>query len=166
MNIRDNKGITLMAEVMTILLMILIVSIITYSSLSTIQVRNLNNMYSDIVNIQEKAQIYYLKNGEAPVNDETVSEEIINSIDDEKNPNDEIGQYYKVDFSLLDNISLNNKQTENNYYFMNKKTLTVYFSKGVEVDDENDTKVYHTLPSNYKGIGGAEKTALNVSKYQ
>ena len=46
MNFRDNKGITLVAEVITIILLLLIVSIITYSSKSTFQIRNLNNMYA------------------------------------------------------------------------------------------------------------------------
>ena len=164
MNIRDNKGITLMAEVITILILIMIVSIISYSSMSSLQVRNLNNMYTDIVNIQEKAANYYLKYGSAPVTSEKISYSVENNIIDEKNPNDENGQYYKINFSLLNNISLNNKQTADNYYFMNARTLTVYYSKGVTIENLSggtSTKTYHTLPTNYEGV-----SKLNINNYQ
>ena len=160
MNIRDNKGITLMAEVITVLLLLLIISIITYSSVSSLQVRRLNDMYADIVTIQGKAQNYYIKYGEAPVTDDKVQESIIESISEELNPNDDSEGYYKVDISKLNNITLNNKQ-DDNYYFINTKTLTVYYSKGVEIKNSNDgsKKTYHTLPSNK-----AQK--LEVSDYQ
>lgn len=162
MNIRDNKGITLMAEVITIILLLLIVSIITYSSMSSLQVRNLNDMYADIVNIQDKAANYYLKYGKAPVTTTQVPGTVISAMSDELNPNDD-GNYYVVNLSNLNNISLNNKQTDENYYFINNKTLTVYYSKGVKVDKLNNIgeKTYHTLPSNYEGI---EK--LEVGSYQ
>lgn len=164
MNIRNNKGITLMAEVITVIVLLMIISIISYSSMSSLQVRNLNNMYSDIVNIQEKAANYYLKYGSAPVTTEAVSSSVESNIASEKNPNDEAGKYYKINFSLLNNMSLNNKQTDDNYYFMNAKTLTVYYSKGVTIDNLNDgssAKTYHTLPSNYEGVSN-----LNVDKYK
>lgn len=163
MNIRDNKGITLMAEVITVLILLMIISIISYSSMSSLQVRNLNNMYSDIVNIQEKAANYYLKYKQAPVTTEAVPSSVIDSIATEKNLNDEEGKYYKINFSAL-NMSLNNKQTTDNYYFMNATSLTVYYSKGVTIDNLNgtsSTKVFHTLPSNYDGV-----SKLNVGNYQ
>lgn len=164
MNICNNKGITLMVEVITVLILIMIISIISYSSMSSLQVRNLNNMYTDIINIQEKATNYYLKYRKAPVTEEEVPSNVIEEISDEINQNDEGGKYYKVNFSVLNNISLNNKQTSDSYYFMNEKTLTVYHSRGIEIDGlngGNTTKIYHTLPSNYDGI-----KKLNVSIYQ
>ena len=164
MNIRDDKGITLAVEIITVLLLVLIVSVISYSSMSSLQVKTLNNMYSDIISVQEKATNYYFKYGRAPVTAEAVSAEIVNKIADEKNPNDEPGEYYKINFNALNNLSLNNKQTEDSFYFMNAKTLTVYHSLGVKVDGLNngtETKHYHTLPSNYQGI-----SKLNVNYYQ
>ena len=131
MNFRDNKGITLVAEVITVLILLLIVSIISYSSMSSLQVRNLNNMYTDIINIQDKAINYYIKYGRAPVDTNKITD--ISFIENEKNPNDEDGEYYKVNLSLLSNISLNNEQTADKYYFMNARTLTTYYSKGVTI---------------------------------
>lgn len=164
MNIRNNKGITLMAEVITVIILLMIISIISYSSMSSLQVRNLNNMYSDIINIQEKAINYYMKYNKAPTTTEAPSAAVLESMKTEKNLNDEEGKYYKIDFTLLNNMSLNNKQTADNYYYMNEKTLTVYYSKGVTIDNLNggsDSKTYHTLPSNYEGV-----SKLNVDNYK
>ena len=168
MNIRNNKGITLMTEVIAVLLLVIIISIISYSAKSSLQIRNLNNMYADIISIQDKVSTYYLKYGSVPIGEE-VSENIIEQISDEINPNDS-GYYYKVNMSELQNITLNNRQTDDEYYFINSQTLTVYYSKGVKVDNLNSnddedskriSKTYHTLPSNYDGISN-----LNIKKYQ
>ena len=160
-SIRNNKGITLMAEVITVLLLIIIISIISYSSMNSLKVKKLNNMYSDITAIQEKAANYYMKYGKAPVitTEKVDDEDVLASIEDEKNPNDDPDGYYKVDISLLDNISLNNKPNEDGYYFMNIKTLTTYYSKGVSIDklkkndeNENSSKTYHTVPQEYDNL--------------
>lgn len=143
-----------MAEVITIVIFMIIIATVTYSSMSSLQVRALNSMYSDIINIQERAANYYLKYGEAPVTTDAVTTPTA----DKLNPNDEAGQYYKVDFTKLLNVSLNNKQTDENYYYMNTKTLTVYYSKGVKLTNPSET--HFTLPSNYN------VSSIDVSLYQ
>ena len=87
-----------------------------------------------------------------------------------RNPND-TDEYYKIDFSKLPNVTLNNKEVKDEanieneeFYFICPKTLTVYYSKGVLVDnlntDNGSAKVFYTLPSNYENI----KT-VNVTQY-
>ena len=165
MNIRNNKGITLIAEVITVLLLILIVSVITYSSTSGLQIQRLNNMYADIVSIQEKAQNYYLKYGKAPVDkNQKVDDSVIESMTQELNINDKADDYYKINLEDFKSITFNNKQTDENYYFMNAETLTIYYSKGVKVKNlngETSEQTYHTLPSNYKDVN-----RINVSDYK
>lgn len=158
MNVRNNKGITLMTEVITVVVFLLILGTITYSSISSIQVRALNNMYADILMIQEKAANYYLKYGEAPITGTNITPTCVS---DQLNKNDDPNGYYKVDFNKLLNVSLNNKQTEADYYYINTKTLTVYYSKGVMIDNLNtDTKTtYYTLPSN-------KSEEIKVENYQ
>lgn len=153
MNIKNQKGITLMAEVITVVVFLLILSTISYSSMSSLQVRALNSMYADILVIQEKAANYYLKYGEAPIGDEVTANA------NHLNPNDS-DKYYKVDFNKLLNVSLNNKQTDENYYYMNVKTLTVYYSKGVKINNLNDSssETHYTLPSNYSNVNEIDPT--------
>lgn len=161
MDVKNQKGITIMAEVITVVIFILILTTISYSSMSSLQVRALNSMYADIVVIQEKAANYYLKYGEAPVK---TDEEIIELPADIKtNPNDEGGKYYKVDFGKLLNVSLNNEPSDENYYFMNEKTLTVYYSEGVTINKLNseNKEIHYTLPSNYSNV-----QKIDVENYQ
>lgn len=166
-NFRNNKGITLIAEVIAIAILFIIVSMITYSSNSTMQVKYLNNMYADIVSIQEKAANYYLKYGEAPVIGTADGKvDIIYDVvlpNEQKNPNDEEYAYYKVDISKLLNLTLNNEHTDEEYYYMNTKTLTTYHSKGVTISNLNDEgeQTYYTVPSNYEGV-----ELIEVQKYQ
>ena len=68
-NLKSKKGITVAALTITILLFLMILSTITFSSLSSVQIKKLNNMYSDIISLQEKIDLYYLKNGVLPVQD-------------------------------------------------------------------------------------------------
>lgn len=171
-NLKNNKGITLIVQVLTITVLILILSVVSYSSVSSLEMKKLNNMYADIISIQEKAANYYLKYGEAPVDyaqplnividSEEVSDEekanadaILN--EQQRNSNDEIGAYYKVDISKLLNLTLNNDQTEEEYYYMNTKTLTTYSSKGVIASGTT----YYTMPSNYESVEN-----INVEQYQ
>lgn len=163
-NMKNDKGITLLAEVMAVAVVVMIIAIISYSSMSSFQVRKLNNMYADIVNIQEKAANYYLKYGEAPV--DKTSPVIMNNVPDtQKNVNDDVDKYYKVDFSKLLNVTLNNEQTMEEYYYMNEKTLTTYYSKGVTIDnlnsEVNPSITYYTVPSNYEDI-----TTIDLTLYQ
>lgn len=162
MNLKNQKGITLMTEVITIVIFMLILGTITYSSMASLQVRALNNMYADILTIQERAANYYLKYGVAPVTTASVT---VTAPVEQINPNDAENEYYKIDFNKLLNLSLNNEQTEENYYYMNAKTLTVYYSKGVTIDnlnsEENPNETYYTMPSNYSDVAKIE-----VAKYQ
>jgi Tfp pilus assembly protein PilE len=159
MNLKNQKGITLMAEVITVVIFMIIIATITYSSTSSMQIRALNDMYADIINIQEKAANYYLKYGEAPVTTENVTVTA-----DKLNPNDAEGQYYKVDFGKLINVALNNEQKDESYYYMNTKTLTVYYNPGVIINKLNtdpSQETHYTLPSNYSNVN-----LITVSQYQ
>lgn len=176
MNMKNQKGVTMVAEVLTIVIFMLLIGTITYSSFSSFQVRELNDMYSDILTIQEKAANYYLKYGEAPVkSDEKIDINTLGTVLNQLNPQDDENEYYKVDFEKLLNVSLNNEQTDKEYYIINAATLTVYYIPGVEIDSlmirsVNETgnsvysegeEIYHTLPTNYTGI-----TKHYVSDYQ
>lgn len=175
MNLKKQNGITMVAEVLTVFIFILITGTITYSSMSSFDVRKLNNMYADILTIQEKAINYYLKYGEAPI--DTAQNIPFNKLPGDmlRNPNDDEDSYYKVDFTKLLNISLNEPVTAEKYYFINTKTLTVYHSKGVEIDGlvkkkmadgestvySDEEQVHYTLPSNYSNV-----SIINVDRYR
>ena len=177
MNIRSEKGITMIALVITVIIMIIIVSAVSFGAKNGTQLRELNNMYTDILALEEKVALYYLKNGELPITEEilaedSIPEEIMNFDDDgnviyKYNVND--GPIYKkIDIKKLDNISLNNAKNllnTSDTYIINTQSHTVYYLKGVQVQeyDLNSSddgyegtgfvrNRYYTIPRNYVEI--------------
>ena len=68
---RNEKGITLMILVATVVIMAIIIGSISYSSLNAFKMNTYYNMCSDIELLDEKIALYYLENGRIPTTDET-----------------------------------------------------------------------------------------------
>jgi type II secretory pathway pseudopilin PulG len=143
-NLSSKKGITLAALTITVMLFLVILSSITYSSMSSLYMKRLNNMYSDISSLQDKIDLYYLENGVFPSDGTTISKnsrECVN-VANGINPND--GDiYYKVDTSKLEGLTLNNGK-DTDMYYVNAETHTVYYEKGAQVS-ATDTQKKYTL---------------------
>ena len=155
-NLKSKKGITVAALTITILLFLMILSTITFSSLSSVQIKKLNNMYSDIISLQEKIDLYYLKNGVLPVQDG--SNKITYSADSEikwlsqRNPNDG-NDYYEITadtIGKLGGIALNNSKSDDKYY-INAVSHTIYYSNGVQTEEGAD-KIYTIDLSEYQSV--------------
>ena len=156
---KKQSGITIVALTITVLLFLLILSTITFTSLSSIQIRQLNSMYADIINLQEKIDLYYLKNGFLPID---VSKKVEYSSDIEwlvdRNPNDG-NVYYELDsesFKKLDGITLNNSEDDDKFY-INEQSHTIYYSNGIQVE-EGTPKIYTMDLSEYQNV--------NLANYQ
>jgi hypothetical protein len=98
-------------------------------------------MYSDISTLQDKIDLYYLENGVFPSDGTTITKNSKDCVKDGAiNPND--GEdYYLVDISKLEGITLNNSKSTDVYY-VNKDTHTVYYEKGVQVAGSDSEKKY------------------------
>ena len=153
MNIKNERGITLTSLIITVILTLIISGMMGYYSTSGLNLRKINNMYSDIAQIQSEVDLYYLKNNELP----TLNNNIVFS--SSINPNDS-SEYYIIDLSKLGNLKLNygkefeniklSSQVENNkdVYIINKQSQTIYYLKGIEFED----KIYYTKPIEYNQI--------------
>lgn len=146
---KNNKGVTMVALVITIIIMIILLSVINYGSKTGIEMKNLNNMYADILILEDKIALYYLNNGELPIlkksNLSTVNANIL-----ENNPNNN-DKFYVIDISLLENITLNNMKDPRNTsdrYIINEKSHTVYYQKGITIEG----KTYYTIPEDYQEV--------------
>ncbi len=140
-NLKNNNGITLVALTITILLFTMILSTITFASLSSVHVKQLNNMYADITNLQEKIDMYYLKYGTLPVKSSNKVEDDLSQLAwlNEKNVNDN-DVYYKLDsetYEKIGGITLNNSEDE---FYINEDSHTIYYGKGVQVSDDEGKK--------------------------
>lgn len=143
---KNQNGITLTVLVTTIILLSILTGTITYSSISSFKLKKYYELQSDIELLDDKISLYYLENEYLPIFDEYIDiEELINnynSSDVNYNPNN-LGKLYKIDVSKLDNINL-----ENDKYYVDLQSHTVYSKIPVKLDNV----YYYTISYNYQKI--------------
>ncbi len=141
---KNNKGITLVILVITILIMFILLTVTVNISSNRFILAKINNMYSDIDQLEDEINLYYMQNDKLPVienvNDvyrlqdvSKIKKEVFNVNDNEK--------YYIIDFDKLDLINMNygkgyskikSNDTSDDIYILNEKTHTVYYYPGIE----------------------------------
>ena len=107
-----NKGITLISMILTVIVLLIIVGTISYSSRSSFDSKKLEDLYSDIDSLTDAISVYYMKNKNLPVyySDKTITGENV-----EYQPigfskeEDTKYTFYIIDITKLNNVVLNNK---------------------------------------------------------
>ena len=153
---RNNKGITMISLVITIIVLLILTSITVHNGLVQMKIKRVNNLYADIDSLSTKVAEYYLKNKTIPIYNEPYVENkdelkailISNGATETANlinVNDE-GAYYVLDLSKLDNLTLNygddyktwnlSEPKSQNVYIINPVTHQIYFPRGVRSGDE------------------------------
>ena len=170
-NIKQNKGITLISMILAIIVIFIIIGTISYSSINSFKVRNLQNLFSDIDTLDDAISVYYIKNGDLPVYyssydfngnkceyqpfsiKNTMSSSITYLKFKEKNRNNSFISYGILDATKLNNVNLNKvhnvpSNIEAGNFFQNKsndkKNLESSISSGIYVINLDTHKVYYT----------------------
>lgn len=152
--IRNNKGITMVSLIITIVVMLIIASTTVFVSFDRFQSNNLDKMYNDIGLLSDKVKNYYLKYKGLPIVRNATSNEPIKydytTFEFTKNINDN-DNYYVLDLKAMEGISLNygeegfsNPNLSDDVYIINEKSHQIYYVRGIEVEDTT----YYTIPSN------------------
>ena len=137
---KEERGITLIELTITIAVLLILASVTTQLGLGkTMELKRYNAVKSDIIELTEAVQTYYMEKGELPLKDAETQVEFTPP-EDNKNPNDS-GEYYEIDISLLESVNIQNKR---NTYIVDKQSLTVYCQEGVEYQG----KTYYTILDN------------------
>lgn len=149
--IKKNKGITMIALIITIVV-ILIISVTMITSISNYTNSSaLMNMQADIQLLKDKSIVYYNSYGEIPSCKKMYFENIatdkgsiiiyknsestnINSNFIENRDSDDGDIYYQIDTSKLNNVTLNLGE-EDDVYVINERTLNVYYINGIMSED-------------------------------
>lgn len=172
MKTKNNRGVTLVALTVAVIVLIILTSITIYGYKNQLALKYLNYLYSDIESISTKVSAYYIKTGELPVYDNafideddvdgvkakdtrevlknlliknggTSENELVNTNDDSK--------YYVVDLTKLDNLTLNYGQNyrkwrgEDNPSFDNEDYQDLYIINSVT------HQVYYPAGISYDG---------------
>lgn len=129
--ISQNKGVTLVALIMTIVLLLILSSVAINNLNKSSNVAPYNNMIADIELLTDKIVIYYNKYGELPIIEN--NSQIIDDI-----------EYYKIDLNKLENITLNygtEKDGNAKDIYLVNNNLEVYYLEGIE----KSGKIEHKL---------------------
>ncbi|MBR3003127.1 MAG: hypothetical protein IKF38_06205 [Clostridia bacterium] len=158
MNIKNNKGVTLVVLTITIIVLMIITSVVIYNAKAQLAIKYLNNLYSDINSLETKIATYYLEFGTLPVYE---NREFVATKNDLKsvfqshggnentplNVNDS-GKYYVIDLTKLDNLTLNygkgynawgsglstNSNNNVDVYIINEVTHQIYYPNGISLE--------------------------------
>lgn len=141
----NKRGATILNISIAVLVMLIILSTITFSALNILSMQKLDNMYNDIRILKEKVEIYYLKYGQLPLGEEYTS--VSNLPEDILNPNDG-NKYYKININALNNLTLNTKIDGISFFIINEQSHTIYYPRGITIQD----KTYYRLPEEYSKI--------------
>ena len=156
---KNQKGVTLTVLVITIIIILIISGTVINASTNSLVIRKVNDLFADIESISSKISMYYLENNELPVLGTKYAssvDEFRNLIDsngareDIINPNDG-DDYYVIDLSKLENLSLNFGRDYENWknqiaplssqyqdiYVINGITHQIYYPKGKQYKNKH-----------------------------
>lgn len=145
--IKNQRGITLIALIVTIIIIAILVGVtVRYANIGT-DVRNYNYMCADIELLENKIKLFYNDKGTIPTVGSVINAKSFLGTQANTKDND---NYYKVDVSQLYNVTLNygGGADENDAYIINEQSLKVYYLKGVVLDNVK----YYTKKAETKRI--------------
>lgn len=149
----SNKGITLIALIITIVISLLLIVSITVSVDNVQETSQYYRIKDDIVALQKQVQLYYLENGELPLQKNIRDGDFHKTILDyskDRNPNDNDTYYVLYDAGnnyfgdLLPEVQI---QSKNSKYVVNSKSLTVYCTTEFTIDGQK----HYTASSDFSG---------------
>ncbi len=139
---KNEKGITLIILVLTILLLIIVTALLASHSNYSLEALDITKLISDVESLNNKIETYYLKYDKLPTYGEAIPKEDISEAITDLNTDDGT-VYYAIDLQKLDNPTLyfgNGYDVPNeDTYLINEETHTIYYLKGVTYQE----KVYH-----------------------
>lgn len=145
---KNSKGITLISLIITIVILLIISNAIIYSVKDNLGIEKLKNMQNDIENLSDKISAYYNQYGTLPIIDGeyTNTKEIENA--GLINKNVDKGNFYIIDLSALENLTLtygkdfknikntSDKNTLKDIYIINETSHNIFYVKGIKSDGE------------------------------
>lgn len=152
---KQEKGITLIALTVTIIILLIVTNILVYNAQDSIYIKALTNLYNDIELLREKTSEYYNEYGKIPGEIKYTNISKLSNVLSEKN---EIGyDFYIIDLEAMQGITLNygkdynkvknDRDNCNNYtdiYIINENSHNIFYVQGVSIKEDNITQTYYT----------------------
>lgn len=146
--LKNSKGVTLVTLIVTIIVLLIVSNVTIYSVKNNLGIEKLKNMQNDIENLSDKISAYYNQYGTLPIIDGeyTNTKEIENA--GLINKNVDKGNFYIIDLSALENLTLtygkdfknikntSDKNTLKDIYIINETSHNIFYVKGIKSDGE------------------------------
>ena len=143
----NEKGITLVTLVITVMLLVIITSILAVNSYTSLKLSSLTKLKNDIESLESRISSYYIKEGRLPTYENPKTKSELRKILNDMSVNDG-DNYYTINLEELDNLSLNYgsnwKLLGEDRYIINEESHVIYYVKGITYEGEE----YHTIGSN------------------
>ena len=124
-NLKNEKGITLITLMITIVIMAILVGFAVSNLDTGTDIRNYNYMCADIELLEAKIMTHYNENGSIPTTGNAIDITSITTLVDQVSSHDN-DKYYQIDISKLYNITLNyGRGTESDdIYIINEQIIS------------------------------------------
>ena len=130
-NLKNEKGITMVILVITVIILVLITGTLLANSSDSLQLSRLTKLQNDIKALEDRVAAYYVQYEELPINDTSYTQSSLRNTINDLSSNDG-NTYYAIDLSKLDNLTLNyGKSLSPDIYIINEETHNIYYLKGV-----------------------------------
>lgn len=171
---KSNKGVTLVALVLTVVLLIILTFTITINVDQYGEQKMKTNFEKDMVALREEINQYYARVKELPIINRYTNIEMLQDI---KNVNDN-DKYYVIDLGLLD-VKLNYGKDYNiikekdlneeivdilDIYIINEQSHTIYYPKGITYNGETHYKSTNQYSQIENIFFTTESQSYNISK--
>ena len=150
----QEKGITMMALVVTIIILLILTSVLVFNTQDSVYIKRLNNLYSDIELLRSKTDEYYNEYGQIPAKIKYTNIGTLKNVLSTKN---DTGDFYIIDLEAMEGITLNygkdyetvksDSTNANNYtdlYIINENSHNIFFVRGIEIKEKDTVKTYYT----------------------
>lgn len=157
---KAERGVTLVALTITVIILLIVSSILIYNANDNIQIKRLTSMYNDVSNLRDKVASYYKEYGAIPAKIEYTAVShlkdagVIGANDGDK--------FYVLDLERLDGVTLNfgkdyEKVRKQQYtdinqlkdlYIINEKSHNIFYVEGIQVKDNDTIKIFYTDDEN------------------
>ena len=155
--IKQEKGITMVALVITILILVILTNMLIYNAQDNIYIRSLTNLYNDISMLREKVSAYYNEYGKIPAEIKYTNEEQLQNLSSVLSSQNDTGTFYVIDLEAMQGITLNygkdyekvknGKENANNYtdlYIINENSHNIFYVQGIAIKENDIIKTYYT----------------------
>ena len=158
---RNQKGISLIALTTTVIVLAILTSIVVFNAKDNVEIREYKKLENDIEILQNKVDMYYLKNDELPIvkkDSNLINYSGKNNYKSQKQSNDN-DNYYIIDLDYIGGVTLNfgngfyNINAEKNncnditdLYIINEQSHRIYYVAGVTANG----KTYYTIGTDSK----------------